>query len=146
MFHARITCSSLFCFGHDHFPLQPKLPKSKELPRSIKSWTYECRETLSGRRRNVYFTPRTPLDGRNPAPPGMYKLCKQWNIYHISWLAGFLLPSTVELSGESSGLSFGVILTEMVMKHVRLCLVLQLVLLVFVMSLFGRFFGNKNQR
>ena len=35
------------------------------------------------------------VDGRNPAPTGMYfPPCKQWDIYHISWLAGFQ-PSTV---------------------------------------------------
>ena len=144
MFHARITCSSFFCFCHDHFRYnQATEIEGVATITQIMNLRMPC-DTIR-KRRNVYFTPRTPLDGRNPAPPGMYKLCIQWNIYHISWLAGFL-PSTVELSGESSGLSFGVILTEMVMKHVRLCLVLQLVLLVFVMSLFGRFFGNKNQR
>ena len=37
----------------------------------------------------------TTVDGRNPAPPGMYNTsCKKWDIYHNSWLAGFL-PSTV---------------------------------------------------
>ena len=33
------------------------------------------------------------VDGRNPAPSGMYKPCKWWDVYHINWLAGFL-PST----------------------------------------------------
>ena len=35
------------------------------------------------------------VDGRNPANQlGYIKPCKQWDIYHINWLAGFL-PSTV---------------------------------------------------
>ena len=25
------------------------------------------------------------IDGRNPAPPGMYKPCKYWDKLHINW-------------------------------------------------------------
>ena len=42
------------------------------------------------------------VDGRNPAPPGIYKPYKSWDKLHINWLAGFL-PSKVTSSYTFQG-------------------------------------------
>jgi len=42
------------------------------------------------------------VDGRNHAPPGMYKPCKQWDKLSTNWLPRFL-PSTVSLEGHRFG-------------------------------------------
>ena len=46
------------------------------------------------------------VDGRNPAPPGMYKPCKKLDVYHINWCRIWPINRIFQLSPPSTNSGF----------------------------------------